>query len=423
LFLHLIIGMVFLIIIEPTGYFLFKYTLNIPINKISAAWVVFHATIIITFLYIITVPYEAVINSHENILALSIFDVFNTFLRLIIVIYIATYAGNKLKMYAVLTMISQVLLTLIKQYYSTQKYKEVNFNILKNLDKSFTKEILYFTLWNFFGSVAGISTNHIKGLILNMFYGVRLNTPNGIASNVGSQISVFSNSMTLAINPQLVKSEGGGDRIRMLRLTSVSTKFSIFIFVLFALPIFLELPLLLKLWLKNVPEYTVLFCRLILIYMLLEKLTFEITTAIRAVGQIKKFQLIETIIQIGNIPISYFFLKAGFSPAFIYYTTIAISTVITFERLYFGKILVGLDVKEFLLRFVFPPLLVLFIAFLISFPIQIFFVESIFRLFLSLASCVIITLVLFRYIVLTKNEFSLMAGLVKNSISKITFKK
>ena len=412
LLLHIVIGLIFVLVIEFSGIFMFKYMLNIPIHKISDAWYVFHMTIVITFLYIITVPYDAVLNSHENILALDIFDVIGIILRIFIVFYISTLKGNLLIIYSILTMLNQLLLMLAKQYYSFKKYNECNFNFRLNYDSEFMKKIVSFTLWNFFGSVAAVSSNHFKGLILNMFYGVSLNTPNGIASNVSGQIGVFSNSMTMAINPQLVKSEGGGDRVRMLQLTSSATKFSIFIFMLLALPIFLELPLLLKLWLKNVPDYTVVFCRLILIYMLLEKMTFEITNAIRAVGDVKRFQLIETMIQISNIPLSYLFLKIGFQPTVIYIITIFITVSITFERLYFGKILLNLNAKEFLLKSVFPPMMVLIVSSILCYPIQLLLQENVFRLFVSLFTTSLLSIAMFMIWGLTSQEKTIFLSLI-----------
>jgi O-antigen/teichoic acid export membrane protein len=418
LLLHIVIGLIFVLVIEFSGIFMFKYMLNIPIHKISDAWYVFHMTIAITFLYIIAVPYDAVLNSHENILGLAVFDVIGIILRLVIVFYISTLKGNLLIIYSILTMLNQLLLMLAKQYYSFKKYNECNFNFRMNYDSEFMKKILSFTLWNFFGSLAHVSATHFKGLILNMFYGVSLNTPNGISSNVSGQIGIFSNSMTMAINPQLVKSEGGGDRGRMLQLTGSSTKFSIFIFMILALPIFLELPLLLKLWLKVVPEYTVVFCRLILIYMLLEKLTFEITNAIRAVGDVKRFQLIETMIQISNIPLSYLFLKLGFQPTVIYVITILITVFITFERLYFGKTLLNLNTKDFLLKSVFPPIAVLIVSSILCYPIQLLLQENVIRLIISLFLTSFLSLTMFMIWGLTSQEKSIFLSLISQIKTK-----
>lgn len=418
LLLHIAIGLLFVAVIEFSGIFMFKYMLNIPIHKISDAWYVFHMTIIITFLYIITVPYDAVLNSHENILGLAVFDVIGIILRLVIVFYISTLKGNLLIIYSILTMLNQLLLMLAKQYYSFKKYNECNFNFRMNYDSDFMKKILSFTLWNFFGSLAHVSATHFKGLILNMFYGVSLNAPNGIASNVSGQIGIFSNSLTLAINPQLVKSEGGGDRVRMLQLTATSTKFSIFIFTFLAMPIFLELPLLLKLWLKVVPEYTVIFCRLIIIYLLFDKMTSEINNAIRAVGDIKKFQLIETFFQILNIPFSYAILKLGYPPQAIYYITISITLFISFIRLHFGRKIANLNIKNYILNFVMPPILICIITFIFCFPIQLILQETFFRFIISSIFSGSFSIILFRFWGLNNHERLMLA----NFIEKIRYK-
>jgi O-antigen/teichoic acid export membrane protein len=404
LLLHLLIGIIFLIIIELLGYFMFDSVLVIPKSRISDAKLVFHATIAITFLYIITVPVEAVINSHENIVALAIFDIFGTLLRLLAVIYLNYVSENLLVTYSLLTLGAQVIITIIKQVYGFKKYDEISIDLKKYYDSELIRKIINFTLWNFLGSISGVLTNHFKGLILNVFFGVKLNTPNGIAQNISSQISQFSDSMTLAINPQLVKSEGRGNRSEMLKLTQSSTKYTLFIFSILVMPIFLELPFLIKTWLKIVPEFTILFCKLILINLLIEKSTFEITNAIRAVGNVKNFQLTEAVIRILNLPLCYLFLKLGYSPNIIFYISITISFIIVFERLFFGKRLIGLDVTGFLLHSVIPPILVLIISVFLTYCLQSLLLDGYIRFFVVSIFGTLISFILFWIIGLKINE-------------------
>jgi hypothetical protein len=210
--------------------------------------------------------------------------------------------------------------------------------------------------------------------------------------------------MTLAINPQLVKSEGRGNRSEMLKLTQSSTKYTLFIFSILVMPIFLELPFLIKTWLKIVPEFTILFCKLILINLLIEKSTFEITNAIRAVGNVKNFQLTEAVIRILNLPLCYLFLKLGYSPNIIFYISITISFIIVFERLFFGKRLIGLDVTGFLLHSVIPPILVLIISVFLTYCLQSLLLDGYIRFFVVSIFGTLISFILFWIIGLKINE-------------------
>ena len=70
--------------------------------------------------------------------------------------------------------------------------------------------------------------NQGLALILNLFFGTVVNAAYGIANQVGSQLQFFSRTMLRALNPQIMKSEGAGDRERMLRLSMMASKFGFF---------------------------------------------------------------------------------------------------------------------------------------------------------------------------------------------------
>ncbi|MCD4731456.1 MAG: hypothetical protein K8R74_12695, partial [Bacteroidales bacterium] len=242
---------------------------------------------------------------------------------------------------------------------------------------------------------------------------------NGVAMQVTNQVNTVSASMTRALNPQLVKSEGSGDRKRMLRLTELATKYSIFLFALFAIPVIIEMPYLFNLWLKEVPEYAIIFSRLILIGLLLEKFSFEITTAIRAVGKIRNFQVVETIILIFNIPISYLLFKLGFPPYSIFLVGFAFTLIIFMERLYFGKKVAGLNIMHFMKNGVFPLLIPIAVAVFATTVLNSQVKESIFRLFLSFVlSMGTLTFVLWKFS-LKQEETTKIKGMVTAGIGKL----
>lgn len=359
LLLHLIIGLLFIVVIEIAGFFLFGYSLKIPAEKFDVALTVFHFTVLATSLFVFIVPFEAILNANENMAALIFIDIIGIVLRIIVVLVISNFK-NTLYYYGLLILIVQVIISTVKIIYCWIRYSVIRINIFKFFNKLLMKELVSFTFWNFFGSLAWVATSQFKGIFLNMFYGVTINGPNGIATNVGGQLNQASNSLTMALNPSLVKSEGSGNREKMIYITFLATKYSFFIFTFLALPLLIELPTLLKIWLKNVPSFTVDFCRLIIIYLLFEKSTFEITNSLRAVGNIKRFQLTETLIQLLNIPLSYFFLKLGYSPNVVFYVSVLLILFVCVERLYFANKILNINVVFFLKQTVLKTLVFFF---------------------------------------------------------------
>lgn len=415
LFLHIIIGLSVVAFVEIGGYFMFGYFLDIPANKLFDAKIVFHLMALTTFVAIVAVPYDAVINSHENLLVLSIVDIIGAVLQLAVAIYLTFTNLNLLIIYGLGMFFIQLILRLIKQQYSVRHYNECRLSFKKNFDKGLSREIMAFSGWNLFGSIAAISVTQVRSILLNMFFGVKVNASEGIAKTASGAVNMVSVNLTQAINPQLVKSEGGGDRQRMLRITSMSTKFSIFLFSLIAIPVIIELPYLFNIWLKNVPEFAVIFARLTLIALLIEKFTFEITNAIRAVGKIKQFQIAETILFVSNLPVAYFLFNVGFPPPTIYAVGILFSLIIACFRLFFGKKIAGLDIMQFIKEGLLPTLTPILIATFVGSVIHLFLSEGVIKLIFSFVMIICAILISIRYIGLTKSELIMINSMI-NSI-------
>lgn len=411
--LHLFIGLLVVLFIELGGYFMFKYAINIPADKLWQARIVFHFMVITSFVAIIAVPYDAVINAHENLLALSLVDILGTVLNLgvaLLLLYLVdSYA---LIWYGFSVLCIQVLKRVLKQIYAIRHYPEVKLNLKLERDEGLTKQIVMFSGWNLLGSIAAMSVTQMRSILLNVFFGVRINASEGVAKTISGQINMLSTNLSRAINPQLIRSEGGGDRERMIRLTIISTKFTTFLFIFIVIPAFIELPYLFNLWLKDVPEYAILFARVILIGMFIEKLTFGITDALRAVGEIKQFQLTETIIVLLNIPITYILFRNEFPPVTIYIVSVGIALLCAGFRLYFGRKFAEIEVIRFVKQAILPTLLPIVVSGFICYVLQTVLSESIVRVVILSVVSVITSLFIIYKFSLNASEKNIITGFI-----------
>ncbi|MDZ7721971.1 MAG: hypothetical protein U5R06_03865 [candidate division KSB1 bacterium] len=279
--------------------------------------------------------------------------------------------------------------------------------------------MLSFSSWRLVGSVASIIASQIRGVIINVFFGVRLNAANGISQQVSNQVNNLSVSMTRAIRPQLVKSEGGGDRDRMLRITALATKYSALLFSLFAIPIFFELNYLLKLWLTDVPDYTFVFARLILIGLFVQKLSFEIGTAVSAVGRIKEMTIAESIIMVSGVAFAYFLYTLEYPPETIFVVGIFFGLFTFVARLYYGKKIAGLAINKFLKESFLPLLLPIFTSIIFAFSISYYFEETLLRVIFNLLGAFFLYLLVFRYFSMNKWEIDKFKSLYETIKNKL----
>lgn len=423
MYIHFILGGIMILVLEIGGWIMFEYFLNIPEAKVFSAKIVYQFMIVTTFISIISVPFDAVINAHENLLFLSATHVLEYVLKLLLAIFLLYSSGNLLILYGLFNMIILILMRFIKQKYSVRHYDECRLKIRNYRDKQLTRSILSFTGWELFASAAAICQGQLRSVLMNMFFGVKLNAAEGIGSRVNTQVNMVSIGITKAITPQMNKNEGAGNREKMLYLAGMGIKYTTFMFALIAIPLMIEAEFILDVWLDTVPAYAVIFSQFCLAAQMLDKFTWQIGNAIRAAGRIKEYQITSGLLPIVGIVISYFVFKAGYGPISIYIVNLITLSALAIVRLWFGKRLLGLSPVEFIKTTTIPVLVPLLIAFGLSFAIHHYLVIGWMRLLWVFVSYMIVFSLLFYIFGVNKNERGILKNMFKPFLKKISFRK
>jgi O-antigen/teichoic acid export membrane protein len=402
--LHLIIGFLIITLLEFGGIFLFDGFLNIPADRIQTAKIVFHLMVVSTFFTINAVPYNAVINAHENMLFDSLAGILEVVLKLGIALLLVYSRTDKLILFGILTALLTILIRILKSTYCLSKYSETRTSIRSGSDLKLIKEMLSFAGWNLFGSLCTIARSQGMAIILNLFFGVLINAAYAIGNQVNSQLSTFSLIMLKSINPQILKSEGGGYREKMLKLSMMACKITFFLMTFFAVPFILEMPFILKVWLKSVPENAGIFCQLFIVLSLFQMLTYPLGTAIQAVGRIKMFQTIVGSLLILNIPVAFILLKLGFPAYSVLIGSICLEIIAGTARVWFAKKITGLHVNIYFKNTVLKSLGAFIFIMAISMIPVLTMKDGLLRAFIT-GICSTATFIIFvKYIGLTPDE-------------------
>ena len=357
LIIHYLIGFVTILVLELGGIPMLEYVVNIPNEKMVDARIIYQFMVVTTFITIIAVPYDALINAHERIWVLSLLDVLHSCLTLSTALLLLVYQGDRLIMYGFCLLLLQVLMRVVKVTYAKRKFEECRRFRKDCIDKMRIKSIVSFTGWNLFGSLAALGAGQLRSIVVNYFFGVRLNAAEGVSRQVNQPLSMMASSMTRAINPQIMKSEGGDNRERMKFIVEIGAKYSSFLFALFGIPVFIEAPYIFEVWLKEVPEFAVVFCQITILCALCEKFTFQITQAISAVGNIKWSQVTGSVANLIYLPVAFLMFSAGYSPVTIYYLSFISIVLNALTRFYYGKKVAGVIPMHYLRNAVIPVML------------------------------------------------------------------
>jgi Na+-driven multidrug efflux pump len=334
----------------------------------------------------VNAPYEAVMNAHENMLYFSIIGIFESLLKLAIAFYCVYTTYDKLITYGILMAIVPLITLSIMKLYCHKHYEECVLAPLKYWDKVLIKQIATFSGWNFLTAVSSLFTFQGLGLVLNHFYGTVLNAAQGIAQQVSNQLSQFSVNMMKALNPVIVKFAGAGDYNMMNKATIAGCKFSTYIMLFFAIPLMIEMPYVLKLWLVNPPEWTILFCDLQIIVGIICQMANSASTAVYAQGDIKWYAIYKSIMNASPVIIAYLCFIMGGKPYWLYIPMILLWGVggdIVIVR--YAKVLCGLSVIQFLYGVVAPVLCVTMVMYVCGYIVICVFDESFLRLALTCA--------------------------------------
>jgi len=421
--LHFMIAILVVLALEGVGAFLFNGILKIEPDKIEVAKWIFQFMLIDTFFTIVSVPYDAIINANENMLLVTILGILESVLKLAIAIYITKTPYGKLMTYGLLTASLSVLLLIIRRVYCHVVYEEAVINFNKFYDKSLLKEMTSFAGWNLLGSSTSMVASYGQGIVMNVFFGTIANAAQGIAAQISGQLGAFSTTMMLALNPVIDKSEGAGNRSLMIKASVVGSKVSFFLLMFFYVPFLIETPFILKLWLKNVPAFVVIFCRLLLLRNLIEQLFITLTSSISAVGNIKRFQIFSSILFILPLLVTYYLYYLHYPVYTLYVIFLLFAVVKSVNILYFSFLSFNLSFKFFLERVIFRCLSAFGLIFILTF-IPFFILNTGFvRLSVVCITNVVSFFIVVLFVGFTNNERIEFITIFKQLINKMQLNK
>lgn len=114
-----------------------------------------------------------------------------------------------------------------------------------------------------------------------------------------------------------------------------------FLVLIFAVPLIAETEFVLKIWLKEVPEYGVIFTRLVIIQLLIDVFSFPLMTIMQASGRIALYQITVGLLLCCNFPLAYICFKSGYPPESALAVGIFLSVMSLIARLGIAKVIVG----------------------------------------------------------------------------------
>ena len=362
--IYCMIALVVVAVAETFGLWFVGSRLVVPVEREHAAFWVYQAAVFSAVCTIVTAPFMASIIAHEDMNIYAYVSVVEVLLKLGIVFLLPLFPADKLVVYGLLTAGVVFVNTAMYRGICARRYAECRFSLF--WDKGLFKELVSYTGWNLFGASVGVFKNQLVNVMLNQFFSPVVNAARGIAFQVNGAVNSFSQGFSTAVRPQIIKSYAGGNKEEMLALMYRSCKATFFLMYVFTLPLSLEMPYVLGLWLGNVPEYAVLFTRLALLDALIDSVSYPLMAAAQATGRIGLYQSVVGGVLLLNAPVSYLVLKLGAPPYGVFAVAIGCAIIAAIARLLILKSLIGFSVVGFSSKVIVPVATASLVALAIS---------------------------------------------------------
>lgn len=408
-------AIVIAILLGSFGYWYLNNEMVIPPERLNAANIIFLCSIISLILLVIQSPFSAAIMAYEKMDYYAVVNIVDSFIKLGIAISLTYISSDRLILYGIMIMFVQLLNLIL--YYGYCKYHFPHLKIGKSLDKKLFVSIFSFSGWNSLGSFALMLKGQGTNLLLNAFGGAIINAASGVASQIGTTIQAFSLNLIVAFQPQFTQSYAVGDYKRTQQLMLWMSKISYILFCLMAIPLVVDMDYVLKLWLgDNVPEHTATFSILMIIGIGICLFHTTITQTFHAIGNVKTFQIITSLIVCSILPIGWLFLKLGAQidsvytiSIFVYIANLIVCVALLYHYFKF-------DIKQYAVMILKCALFTILLSIV---PLQVRnAMQPSFLRFICVLFSTLITSVFVSLIILNRDEISMVKKMIQTKLFK-----
>ena len=307
----LVLSIALLFIFETIGLWFVNNELSIPPERLVAANWVFHFSLITLWFGLLQLPFTAAIFAQEEMGAFALISLTECMLRLGVIFFIGITAMDGLIFYSIGLSAVAVIIFLLYAFIVHRRYPEYKY--CRKIPKETYRSLLAFSGWTMYSALAAVGMTQGITILLYMFFGPIATAAYAIAQQVFHAFAALSNSIVVAFRPAMVKSFAEKDYTSLNKMFIANNKFILYLLMMVAIPLMLELRTIFDWWLGNVSEEAIIYTRLTIIYMLCFSMHNPVTTIVHSTGQLKYYSLFVDGIVILCLPATWLAFHLGAS--------------------------------------------------------------------------------------------------------------
>lgn len=343
--LHLLLAAAIFVLLEAGGVWFINHHLSIAPERLTAANWVFQFSLLTFVLSTIQIPFDASIIAHERMDFYALISIFEAVGKLGLAFLLIICPFDRLIAYGAMMLGIALIVFIGYAVYCRARLTECRY--IRFWDKTQIYRFGAYSGWSLLVNTSDVVVIQGRAILFNQFLGVIANAALGIASQVFNALAMFARNFASAFNPQIYKSYAAGDRDYFMRLIFSTSKLSYYLLLLPLLPLLVNLPFVLHIWLGDYPQITPLYIAAMMLFAVFDAFQAPLWNAIFATGDIKVHQTMMFCIKILVLPLTWLALYLGDNGVWALLIWGLGNVTCAAVRILYAKHFIRLDVKHY----------------------------------------------------------------------------
>ncbi len=416
---HIILASVLFVILEFAGIWLINNKLSISHERLLATNYCFQFSLFTFCSKVIRVPFHSNIIAHEKMNFFATISIIEQFLQLLACVLIINSPIDKLVVYSFLMFIVSIIILFLYIFFSKRKLNDCKY--LRFWNNKIIKDFATYSGYAMIVNAADGVGTQLRSIFFNIFAGSLANASLGVAHQFLSLATGFVDNVSQSFRPQILKSYSTGNISYFYTLIYSTSKMYYFLFLFIAIPLMLNIEVILTIWLGKYPPYTIAFTKAIIVFIMFDTFQLPLLHALHAKGQIRTHQIVVSFVKIGVVPVTYILLRLGYSATLTLYIWAVGNIICAIFRTIYMKYYINISLKKYFFDVFTKMIIVTILSLIIPYYLSITIHSAFQKLFLTtLISFIVVGLFTFT-IGLNKNEkqFVLTLPIIRNMYTKI----
>ena len=353
--IHTLVPLVLVVIGYPIGTWAIRTgVVGVPEYRIDACIWLWRFVCLSSFVSMLNVPFNAMYVAKQYIAELTIYSLAQTIARTVFIYCMTLRQGDWLVTYGLATCLILIIPQALICLRAVVVFRECRLRFAYMALGVYMKKLAAYAGWQTFGGLGYLARHQFLTVVVNRFFGPKITASFSVGGMVSGEAAALTGALNTAFAPAITTACGEGNWERVRSMAYQACKFGTLLTLLFAIPMGLEMSEILRIWLKDVPQWTEGICLVMLAVVVVEKFSIGHGIGVNASGRVAHFQVCRGLACLTAIP---FAIGAALVFRHVYavaFALLATTCLACCSDVWIARSRIGLSVRYWVFKIIIP---------------------------------------------------------------------